>query len=99
MSDVCGHSVREDGGADGSVRRLEHSSERTSKTVYDAEAGIGEGHASEEAGQRHFGARLHVSSVVESTRQSTRGKRNSLQAERVGERIGAQRNVGLDQLG
>ena len=41
--------MREDGGADGPVRSIEHSAEGTGEAVDDAESGVGEGEAERRA--------------------------------------------------
>ena len=90
--------MRQQRGTHGSVRRVEHPADRGGKTVHRAESGVGERQAAEQAGHRHVRAGFGIAAVLVSPAEGSRRARHSLDGECVGERIGADRDVGLDQL-
>lgn len=96
---VDGERGNEERGADGSVRGRKHAADGAGETVDGAEAGVGEGKAAVEAGEGQVGASGVVAAVFHGEAKRAGGATDAVDAEGVGERIGAGREVGLDELG
>ncbi len=92
------HDVRQQRGANGPVRRGKHPANRPGKSMHRAETRIRQRESAEQTGQRHVFARGLVLAVENRFAQRTRGAENSLLAKTVGQWIGAQADVRLDEL-
>src|SRR2546430_11085349 len=78
--------------------RWEHSTDGGGESVDGAKRGIGQGHATEEAGQRHIGSRVKVIWRGADAAQRPGRAFYSVKAEGVSDWSGAKGDVWLDQL-
>ena len=93
------HRVRKQGGADRAMRRVPHAADGGGEAMHRAEPGVGERQSAEQAGPRHFGAGFAIAAVVADAGKRGGGAAHAFHAELVGHRVGANADVGLDQLG
>jgi len=92
------HDVRQQGGTDGPVRGGEHASQRGGDAMCGPEAGIGEGQAAEQTGQRHILPRSGVVAMLAGSLQRTGGPHYPLAAQPVGDRVAADGHERLNEL-
>src|ERR1035437_5895077 len=98
-ADVDLHGVGQQPGTDRAVGSGPHAADGGGKAVDRAQPGVGQRHAAQQAGPCHVAAGFAVAAVLPNARQGPGGAPHAFHAELVGHRIGAQRDVGLDQLG
>src|SRR5947207_6741397 len=82
-----------------SMRRGEHSTNRSRKAMNGSESGIGQREAAQQSRASHVLARRAVAAVLKGAPKRTRDAWQALATERIRERIGAQAHERLDQLG
>ena len=88
----------EQGGADGTVGRVELPAEGRGEPVDRAEPGIGEGHAAEQGGEGEVFAGVEIGVIGDGDFERSHRAANAFEAEGVGHRLRLSRNVGFEAL-